>query len=671
MHSRAGDDEIMLAEISLSDCPLGTVLDPNEPDQRIEEEYFRGWTSPLTGPARWRRPSNYRVVPDGDRKVLEHINKTDSCLITGERLWADYSVEAQIRQLNPFTRPNNDDPHAIIGRSGLVLRYQDLRRNYLFCLEGHERVVLYRREDEAWTLLADVRNGVDRGRYYDLKAVCEAHRITCYVDGQHVFVVDDKTFLTGKAGVRTNTRSRMYGIHVATTEPKRLAYVNRLSAFEGEVAEAAEKYPKPVLWKRIGIEASWPCSVRFGDFRGAGKKEIILEEKGPVGPRITCLDLNGERQWDKHYPAAASLTRTVLHDLDADGVEDFIGIDQGRIRMVSGRTGEVIAETELPTTGPYRGYRRESVENHLHPIASLCACRIRKTVKAQDLILRDGDRSGSGFSIWAYDEHLNLRWRQDAHDTSYGMYIWFYDVDGDGRDEILPGYQLYDGDGNLLWVMETAEYIDDPGGGGHVDHAAFGELDGDESNGPEIGLAASDPGFFLVDARTGALLRHHRFGHVQGIYAGNFRPDLPGLEMWMGNRWGNYGILNLVSGEGDALNRFEPDNISQGGRAVNWSGEGEELLLLTSSQKALGLYDAQCRKVVTTGAEGLPEWGWHPGVQVIVEDVVGDARDELVFVRDGEISIYTQYRPFPKAQRIYAPIRRMDISLPGWKINDV
>ena len=99
-------------------------------------------------------------------------------------------------------------------------------------------------------------------------------------------------------------------------------------------------------------------------------------------------------------------------------------------------------------------------------------------------------------------------------------------VHGDGRDEILPGYQLYDGDGNLLWLMEGAEYIEDSGGAGHVDHAAFGELDGDESNGPEIGIAGSDPGFFLVDARTGALLRHHRFGHVQGIYAGNFRPDL-------------------------------------------------------------------------------------------------------------------------------------------------
>ena len=47
-----------------------------------------------------------------------------------------------------------------------------------------------------------------------------------------------------------------------------------------------------------------------------------------------------------------------------------------------------------------------------------------------------GDGSGTGYSIWAYDENLNLRWRQDAHGAWYGMYIWFYDVDGDGDNDI-------------------------------------------------------------------------------------------------------------------------------------------------------------------------------------------------------------------------------------------
>jgi hypothetical protein len=658
--------EKVLARIDLTGCPLGTVLDPNEPDQSVEEQYFQGWVNGLTAPPRWRMPSFLRVVRDQSREVLEHFNKTDRCLVAGEPLWGDYAVEARLRQLNAYSQPSSDDPHAILARSGLVLRYQDLRRYYFFCMEGFSRFVLYRREDEAWTMLADWPNGIDRARYYHLKALCQADQITCYVDGEKVIRAGDARFPTGKAGVRTNARSRMYAVRVTASETAHSAFASRLSAHQKEVARAAEKYPEPVLWKRLDLGPHWPCQVRYGDFRGAGKKEIVLQRDTPEGPHVICLDFDGQVQWDRAYPAAARLQRTVVHDLDGDGVEDFIGIEGDRLKVVSGQTGQVTAETELPRCGPYRGYRGQSVAHHLHSLKVLWPCRIRKTPRAQDLILRDGDGAGTGYSIWAYDERLNLRWRQDAHRAWYGMYIWFCDVDGDGRDEILPGYDLYDGDGKHLWTMEGAEYLEDSGGAGHIDHAAFGELDGDQGNGPEIGIAGSDPGFFLVSARDGALLKHHRFGHVQGIYAGNFRPDLPGLEMWMGDRWGTYGILNLVSGQGDPLCRFEPDNISQGGPAVNWSGDGEELLFISTSEKAFGLYDARARKVVRPVCQGLP-LSWGTG---IVEDVVGDARDEITYVHEGALYIVTQDRPYPKGEKIYAPQRKMDISLPGWRVND-
>ena len=658
----AKNDGIVLAKIDLTDCPAGTVLDPNEPDQSIEDQYFKGWNAALGAPPRWRRASGYRVIPDGEEQVLEHVDKADRCLVTGEPLWGEYAVEAHVRQLNACTRPDSDDPRGIVARSGLMLRYQDLRQYYYFCLEGFERIALYRRKDEAWTRLAEVNNGVDRGHYYRLKAVCEGNRIACYVDGEQVFVAYDDALPTGRIGVRTNTRSRMYGVRATATQAGQAVYASRLSAYERKVAEVAEKYPQPVLWKKIDIGEFWPCQVRYGDFRGAGKKEIVLQQDGEGGPRVVCMDFDGQVTWDERYPQAAGLARMVVHDLDADGVEDFIGIAGDRLRVVSGKSGEVSAETEMPTTGPYRGYRNASVKDYLHSIRPLWPCRIRKTEKAQDLLLRDGNGGGTGFSLWAYDENLNLRWRQDAHAALHGMYIWFYDVDGDGRDEILPGYELFDGDGNRLWVMEGAEYLEDTGGGGHVDHAAFGELDGDESNGPEIGMAGSDEGFFLVDARTGAVRVNHRFGHVQGVYAGNFRPDLPGLEMWMGDRWGTYGILNLVDGRGEPLCRCEPDNVSQGGPAVNWSGDGEELLFIGTSEQAFGFYDAWGRKVIRPVCEGVP-FAWSQG---LVEDVVGDARDEITYADDGALYIVTQDRPYA-GKRIYAPTRRMDISMPGWK----
>ena len=179
-----------------------------------------------------------------------------------------------------------------MGLSGVMVRYQDLRRYYIFGIEGHDRFVLYRREDESWTMLADYRNGVDRGRYYHLSVACEGERLACHVDGKQVFVAYDDKFSTGKVGVRTNTRSRMHGIRVTASEPARAAYVSRQSAYDREVAEVSEKYPNPVLWKRIDISEYWPCAVRVGDFRGAGKKEILLQQATEEGPRVVCVDMD-------------------------------------------------------------------------------------------------------------------------------------------------------------------------------------------------------------------------------------------------------------------------------------------------------------------------------------------------------------------------------------------
>ncbi len=88
-------------------------------------------------------------------------------------------------------------------------------------------------------------------------------------------------------------------------------------------------------------------------------------------------------------------------------------------------------------------------------------------------------------------------------------------------------------------------------------------------------------------------------------------------------------------------------------------------MFLSTSMQAFGFYDARGRKVVRPACEGLPfEWGGG-----VVEDVVGDARDEIVYMHEGAIYIVTQDQPYPAGEKIYAPTRKFDISLPGWKVN--
>jgi hypothetical protein len=76
----------IIARIDLTGCPLGNVLDPNEPDQSVERQFFGEWTNGLTAPANWRMPGFFRVIADtgaagGADRVLEHINKTDRTLV--------------------------------------------------------------------------------------------------------------------------------------------------------------------------------------------------------------------------------------------------------------------------------------------------------------------------------------------------------------------------------------------------------------------------------------------------------------------------------------------------------------------------------------------------------------------------------------------------------------
>ncbi|MEM2350005.1 MAG: hypothetical protein QXI98_02035, partial [Candidatus Bathyarchaeia archaeon] len=105
-----------------------------------------------------------------------------------------------------------------------------------------------------------------------------------------------------------------------------------------------------------------------------------------------------------------------------------------------------------------------------------------------------------------------------------------------------------------------------------------------------------------------------------------------------------------------------------------WTGKGDELILLASSRKALGMYDGYGRKVVVFPDDGiLPRENYYFArmVQVYVADLIGDAREEAAFLIDNTLYIYTQDKQYPKGEKIYAPIRKSypGVSKPNWKIN--
>ncbi len=56
------NEEILLAQIDLTGCPSGKILDYRDPDKRLQEEFFDCWQNPLEwGPKQGKGRAGRRV----------------------------------------------------------------------------------------------------------------------------------------------------------------------------------------------------------------------------------------------------------------------------------------------------------------------------------------------------------------------------------------------------------------------------------------------------------------------------------------------------------------------------------------------------------------------------------------------------------------------------------
>lgn len=652
----------VVACLNLTGCPVGEVLSKIAPNPEIDEVYLSGWENPLTPIAYWNIPSNMRVIEENGNRVIEFFTTTDRCLMTGNPLWQDYIVEAQLRQMSAEAVSSPDNDVSVAARTGIVFRYQNLRQYYLYCLEDLKRLALYRRADDDWHVLKAQEMEIDPERYYTLKVELSCQRIRCFLDGERVFEVTDYAFAKGHTGVRACTPSRLRSVEVTMTEGEQRIYIQARDRQERELDELRERYAKPVLWKRMDLRHLWPYSLAWAPLTSNLPRDMIIfshpSEKGTTRlPKIVAMTLDGDVLWEQPL----QMVIPMIGDPTPEGEVEIIGVVNEQLTKIDAKTGKITCQTPLP---------HEIDDAHRLEFNTGHNANLRGSDSPCDIIFRFTDRTagGSGDELFAYDENLNLLWSRKVYPRfGHGFSVVFCDIDGDGRDEILAGGSLINGDGELLWQMEGADEITHWYGGHHVDAVAMGHFASDPDVDPVAFIVAGSAGVYVLDALTGRIRDVHRVGHAQGRSVGNFRPELDGIEVLVGTRWWNYGILNIFSGRGDRLQTFEPDNISQGGPPVNWSGDGQEFFLLATSAKALGLWDGYGRKVVLmpqNRALNISFYGRAGYAQAL--DLTADPRDELVFISGGELCIFTQDRSLLSAKKVYAPIRRHGMSFPRW-----
>lgn len=651
----------ILAAPDLDHCPMGLLFRGKNPDWASEARYFPGLEAPLNH-RHWSPESHLLLIEDEEGRALENISKVEALIITEDRHLADLRVEARVRQFIPGALPNMDDEYCTVARNGIIFRMQDLRRYYQFCLEGYERVVLYRRCDYERVVLGERRFPLDPRRYHHLIAQAQGDRLRCWCDGVLVADIRDTAYAEGAAGIRTNSICRFQGIQVGTWEEGQAIHVSRMSEREKKLRQVREAIPRPVLWKKYAMPRLAEGRPHFFRPREEGPACLLVASSGPAFKGYTLYDLEGQLLWET--PAAGEGPgQFKFADMDGDGIKEIVSFWDGGFAVHRSDTGQQVAQAPWPAAGPYDRNQPRAHITHLYP------AHLAGKAHCDSVVLKD-DGSAGGWTFWVLDADLKMRWSRTLHLPPMGHNINLCDVDNDGCEEILAGYHCYKGDGTRLWTVEEARYWDVFNGARHPDSVIAGPL---WPGTIRAAYASGGEGFVLVDATNGQVLARRRVGHVQGVMVGKFDREMPGHQIIAGTRHQNYGILCCFDGEGQLIGRFQPDYLSQGGTVVNWTGDGEEQLLLSSSNPVLGLWDYRGNHLLDLRDldlfAGLPLEERNPGVAYPV-DVCGDARDELILQWQGQLYVYTQEQPFA-GPRLFAPTRNERIMFPsisfaGW-----
>jgi hypothetical protein len=129
-----------------------------------------------------------------------------------------------------------------------------------------------------------------------------------------------------------------------------------------------------------------------------------------------------------------------------------------------------------------------------------------------------------------------------------------FDLDGDGNDELLIGYEAYDAAGRRLWRLDAvAEDSYDPVAH-HVDQLQIGRFG--PSRAPGIVYAGSRLAYGAT--LDGKAVWKMDLGHPQHVLVGQFLPNPDHRQLvFLGNILSN--VLFLLRDDGCLLNAFSPE----------------------------------------------------------------------------------------------------------------
>jgi len=636
----------VLLEDDFSTLPSGRISS----DQGAHTEYH--FTRECYPIGNWQISSFYHnaeserawnvLTHKGERALaqLEHnpVRFTHPMIVAGDSLWNNYEIN--LRLATPDT-----------AQAGICIRYQNSRCYYFVGVHqekamikkvNHEKA-LHQPDEE---ILISSSFDTQEDYYYDLNIVVNNDQIVATFPGGLELKTIDSTFHKGKIALLSDGPAYYSFIKVKCSQDEKENLQKRQKEVQEEELARISGNPKMKLYKKImtygfGVGRN----LRFGDLNNDGEIDVLIGQVIHHGPKdsfselscMTAITLDGERLWQIGKPDKWKdhLTNDVgfqVHDLDGDGKTEVIYCINQELIVADGATGKTRYKVKTPKIYLSETDKKRALEPPDHLLGDcLFFADFRGIGRDQDIIIKDRYSQ-----FWALNDQLEIMW---SGTCKTGHYPYAWDIDNDGKDEMVIGYTLVDHDGTVLWTLD--DQIKD-----HADGIAIVPFKNEEPL--KILCAASDEGMFFTSLE-GEILKHHYIGHAQNPAIANFRDDLPGLESLTINFWGNQGIINYYDTDGNRYKEFEPVQHGSMCLPVNWNGSTEEFFVLSANVDLGGLFDGYGQRVVRFPDDG------HPDMCNAVLDITGDARDEIVVWDPQEIWVYTQ-DDSPKPD-VYQPVR--------------
>lgn len=267
-----------------------------------------------------------------------------------------------------------------------------------------------------------------------------------------------------------------------------------------------------------------PGPPRFGDLNGDGHVDFL------VGDPYRYVDAylhDGSLVWSYDssdvFPTPVQRREhpMVIWDFDGDGTSDVAMwryIDGSEcLCFCDGKTGEVRKKTAWPLTDSYINGRLA--------VGNLTGRADRATI----LAFSGQYLAGNVQQADAYDFQLRQLWSFGRSGGDIlGHFIYSANVEGDAREEVFVSATMIRPDGSVAWERTDLRHD-------HADSIRLGDLDGDGRM--EVACCYSGQGVQVLNAATGDTVWHYPTNHAQQIEIADVRPDVPGIEVIVGDRF--------------------------------------------------------------------------------------------------------------------------------------